>query len=86
MRRVKHLLLVAVLIATILATSAGTASAQGYTGWIEHPYPSAGYWWCEYSGGTYYCQDEWGNWFPANPNWYNAAYDEMMRVYGQGVL
>jgi hypothetical protein len=85
-RKGKLLLMVAVLTALMLAVSAGKASAQGYTGWIQHPYPSAGYWWCEYSGGAYYCQDEWGNWFPANPNWYNQAYDEMMRVYGQGVL
>jgi hypothetical protein len=85
-RRVKLLMLAVVLTATTLATNTGTASAQGYTGWIEHPYPSAGYWWCEYSGSAYWCQDEWGNWFPANPDWYNAAYAEMMRVYGQGVL
>jgi hypothetical protein len=86
MRRVKLLVLAVVLTLAMWATSALPASAQGYTGWIEHPYPSAGYWWCEYSGGAYWCQDESGNWFPANPNWYNAAYAEMMSVYGQGVL
>jgi len=82
-RLVVAALLVALLVAAIVAAPAG---AQGYAGWIKHPYPSAGLWWCEYSGSAYWCQDEWGNWFPANPNWYNAAYDEMMRIYGQGVL
>lgn len=80
------LLVLALVAAAMLMAGSSPAAAQGYTGWIEHPYPSAGYWWCEYSGSAYWCQDEWGNWFPANPNWYNAAYVEMMRIYGQGVL
>ena len=82
-----RLLVVAMLAAVILAlATAAPAGAQGYTGYMEHPYPSAGVWYCDYYGSDYYCQDEWGNWFPANPNWYNAAYAEMMRLYGQGVL
>jgi hypothetical protein len=84
--RVKLLLMVAVLTALMLATSAGTAAAQGYTGWIEHPYPSAGLWYCDWYGSEYWCQGNGGTWFPSNPDWYNASYDEMMRVYGQGVL
>ena len=82
-RRATLLIITAILDLLMTAAPAG---AQGYTGWIEDPYPSAGYWWCEYSGSAYWCQDEWGNWFPANPNWYNAAYAEMMSLYGQGVL
>ncbi len=48
--------------------------------------PSAGVWYCDYYGSDYYCQDEYGNWLPSNPNWYNAAYAEMMRIYSPGVL
>ncbi len=81
-----RLLIAATFAVTMLVTSAGPALAQGYTGWIEHPYPSAGYWWCEWSGEEYWCQDEWGNWFRSNPDWYNAASAEMMRVFGQPVL
>jgi len=86
MHRVKLLVLSAVLAVAMLATSAGNASAQGYTGWIEHPYPSAGLWYCNYYGDGYWCQDEWGNWLPASPHWYNASYNEMLRVFGVGVL
>ena len=85
MRGAKPLVL-ALVAAGMLVAGSSPAAAQGYTGWIEHPYPSAGLWYCDYYGSDYYCQDEWGNWFPANPNWYNAAYAEMMRIYGQGVL
>ena len=83
MTRLSTMLVVALLLSLLAAAPAG---AQGYTGYIEHPYPSAGVWYCDYYGSDYYCQDEYGNWFPANPNWYNAAYAEMMRIYGQGVL
>ena len=85
MRRTR-LLVAVVLAAIMLLAESSPAAAQGYTGWIEHPYPSAGLWYCDYYGSDYYCQDEWGNWVPANPNGYNAAYAEMMRLYGQGVL
>jgi hypothetical protein len=85
MRRVK-LLVLAVLASAMLSLSAAPASAQGYTGWIEHPYPSAGLWYCDWYGDTYWCQGNGGIWFPSNPDWYNASYDEMMRVYGVGVL
>jgi hypothetical protein len=85
MRRVKHLV-AAALAVTMLALSAAPASAQGYTGWIEHPYPSAGLWYCDYYDGEYWCQGNEGIWVPANPNWYDATYNEIMRVYGQGVL
>jgi hypothetical protein len=47
------------------------------------PVPSAGVWYCDYYCSDYYCQDEWGNWFPATTDWYNAAYAEIMRLYGQ---
>ncbi len=77
----------------MVITSAVPASAQGYTGWIENPYPSAGLWWCDwyedggmYDGWTYWCMNEHGTWAPANPDWYNANSAEMMRVYGQPVL
>jgi hypothetical protein len=86
MHRIKFLVVVAVLTASMLVASAAPASAQGYTGWIEHPYPSAGLWYCDYYAGEYWCQGNGGTWFPANPDWYNAAYAEMMSIYGQGVL
>ena len=74
-----------VMVMTTLNTNA--ALAQGYTGWVEHPYPSVDYFWCEYFGDEYWCWSPLGEmWFPANPNWYNQAYDEMLRVYGQGIL
>ena len=41
MRRVKHLV-AAALAVTMLALSAAPASAQGYTGWIEHPIRALG--------------------------------------------
>jgi hypothetical protein len=85
MRRVKLLVLILVAVAS-LALSAAPASAQGYTGWIEHPYPSAGLWYCDWYGDEYWCQGNHGIWAPANPDWYNASYDEMMRVFGVGVL
>ena len=70
-------------MAAIVAAPAG---AQGYTGWIEHPYPSAGLVYCDWYGSQYFCMNESGTWVPANSDWYNTSYDEMMRVYGQGVL
>ena len=85
MRRAR-LLVAVVLAAIMLLAGSSPAGAQGYMGWIEHPYPSAGLWYCDYYGSDYYCQDEWGNWFPASPTWYDASYAEMMRLYGQGVL
>jgi uncharacterized protein (DUF2062 family) len=85
-RRVRLVFLVAALTAAALAVSAGTASAQGYTGWIEHPYTSAGLWYCDWYCGQYWCQGNGGIWAPVNLDWYSATYDEMMRVYGQGVL
>jgi hypothetical protein len=53
---------------------------------MEHPYPSAELWSCDWYDSQYWCQDEWGNWFPANPDWYNQASAEMMRIFGQAVL
>ena len=85
MRRIR-LLVVAVLAAVMMAAMATPAGAQGYTGWIEHPYPSAGLWYCDYYDGEYWCQGNGGTWFPSSENWYNASYDEMMRIYGVGVL
>ena len=81
MRRIK-LVVLAVVVAALLALSAGSAVAAE---WIQHP-RTGGWVYCDYYGSEYWCQDEWGNWFPANPNWYNAAYNEMMRIFGQGVL
>jgi hypothetical protein len=75
---------VVALLVTLLAAS--PAAAYTPTGWVEHPYPSAGLWYCDYYGSDYYCQDERGNWFPAAPSWYDASYAEMMSIYGQGVL
>jgi len=85
MRRLR-LFVVAVVAVVGLAGTAAPAGAQGYTGWIEHPYPSAGLWYCGWYGSQYQCQDESGNWFPANPNWYNQTSAEMMRLFGQPVL
>jgi len=83
MTRLITMLVVALLLSLLAAAPAG---AQGYTGYIEHPYPSAGLWYSDYYGSDYYCQDERGNWFPAAPSWYDASYAEMMSIYGQGVL
>ena len=83
MTRLITMLVVALLVTLLAAAPAG---AQGYTGYIEHPYPSAGLWYCDYYGSDYYCQDERGNWFPAAPSWYDASYAEMMSIFGQGVL
>ena len=86
MRTVKLLVLTLLAVAA-LALSAATASAQGYTGWIEHPYPSAGLWYCDYYGDEYWCwSSNNGQWVPANPNWYDASSAEMMRVFGEPVL
>jgi hypothetical protein len=60
---------VAVLAVAMLVSASGPAGAQGYTGWIEHPYPSAGLWYCDYYGEGYWYMNENGQWFPANPNW-----------------
>ena len=84
MYRATLLTLAAVLVTLIVATPAG---AQGYTGWIENPYPGAGQWYCDYYGEEYWCYSpSAGQWFRANPNWYNANSREMMDVYGQPVL
>ena len=96
----KFLLAVIVAAAMFVGVTA-PAVAQGYTGWIEHPYPSAGLWWCEwvedggpYEGWTYWCnlplyptepEGEW-IWMRPNPDWYNASTAEMMRMFGQPVL
>lgn len=85
MRRVRFVM-VALLMMGMMAGAAAPASAQGYTGWIEHPYPSAGLWYCDWYGSQYMCQSEDGNWFPANPDWYDQTSAEMMRVFGQPVL
>jgi len=85
MRRVR-LFVLAIVAVVGLASTAAPALAQGYTGWIENPYPSAGLWYCDYYGSEYWCQNEQGIWFRANPNWYNANSREMMDVYGQPVL
>ena len=86
MRRAR-LLVVAVLAALMLVAGSSPAAAQGYTGWIEHPYPSAGLWYCDWYGDGYWCwSSNNGQWIPTNPNWYDASYAEMMRVFGQGVL
>jgi len=71
----------------VLAAATAPASAQGYEGWIMHPYPNAGYGWCgwvqdggPHDGWTYWC---WSpsveQWFPANPDWYDQAAAEMER-------
>jgi hypothetical protein len=86
MRRMKLMVVTLLVTAVMLAGASVPASAQGYTGWIENPYPSAGLWYCDWYGSEYWCQDEWGNWFRANPNWYNQNSAEMLRVYGQPVL
>ena len=86
MHRVKLLATSLALASLVAATMAAPAGAQGYTGWIEHPYPSAGLWYCDWYGDTYYCQGNGGTWFPDNPDWYNLTSDEMMRVNGQPVL
>jgi hypothetical protein len=41
-----------VLVAVAMVVSVGPALAQGYTEWIDHPYPSAG-WSCEWYGEEY---------------------------------
>ncbi len=69
-----------------MSAMSGPAQAQGYTGWIEHPYPSAGLWYCDWYGSEYWCQGNGGVWFPSNPDWYNASSAEMMRVFGEPVL
>lgn len=75
MHRIKLMVLV-VIAATALPISAvpASASAQGYEGWTLHPYPNAGYWWCEHYGSEYRC---WfpaaEQWFPANLDWYDQA-------------
>jgi hypothetical protein len=81
-----RILVVAVVAVVGLTGTAAPAGAQGYTGWIEHPYPSAGLWYCDWSGSQYWCQNESGTWVPANPDWYKQASAEMMRVFGQPVL
>ncbi len=74
MRRVR-LLVVALLMVGMLAGAAAPASAQGYEGWIDHPWPNVGYWWCEWFGEEYWCNapnlstGEW-TWFRADPGWY----------------
>jgi len=84
-----------------LALSEKYAMCVPHDSWIEHPYSSAGRWWCEWvedggphDGYSYWCnaplyptdpEGEWV-WFRANPDWYNANSVEMMRVYGQPVL
>jgi len=71
-RRVRLLVLATLLAAAMLATSALPASAE----WIDHPLPTAGYWWCDYyqdggpyEGYSYWCMDEYDNWFRARPGW-----------------
>jgi hypothetical protein len=86
MRRIRLLVASPIFAVGMLVTSAVPASAQGYTGWIEHPYPSAGLWYCNWYSDGYWCQDEGGTWLRTNPDWYDQAYNEMMRVYGVGAL
>ena len=87
-----------ILAAAMLLAGAAPAIAQGYTGWIEHPYPLIGQWDCEwfedggqYDGWSYWCYDPNSTrgvegWVRMNPDWYDIASYEMMRVYGQPVL
>ncbi len=65
----------------VMLTLSSPALAQSYTGWIEHPFPNVGYWWCDwykdggiYEGGySYWSQTEDGQWLLAEPDWYNEA-------------
>jgi Spy/CpxP family protein refolding chaperone len=50
MRRIKLLVLAALLAAAMLATSAAPASAE----WIQHPM-TGNWWWCDYYGSEYWC-------------------------------
>jgi hypothetical protein len=84
MRRVR-LLVVALLMGGMMAGVSAPASAQGYEGWIDHPYPDVGYWWCEYDeAGKYWCMapdmltGEW-SWFGAHPDWYDNTVASMAR-------
>ena len=61
------------LLASALLVQGIPASAQAYTGYIQHPYPNAGTWYCDWYSGVYWCQDQYGNWFRANPDWYDQA-------------
>ncbi len=81
-----RLVVLALLLVGMMAGATAPASAQGYTGWIEHPYPSAGLWYCDWYGSQYMCMNEAGTWVGANPNWYDASVAEMMSVFGQPVL
>ena len=70
MRRVKLLVAAIVAVIMLMVMAAAPAGAQGYTGWIEHPYPSIGLWYCNWYDGTYWCTGPSGVWFPASPDWY----------------
>ena len=78
----RHFWLTVVTVVLTLALAASPAVAQTM---YYHP-NSGNYWYCDYYGSDYYCQDERGNWFPASPTWYDASYAEMLRIFGQGVL
>ena len=82
-----RLLVAAIFAVAMLAGVAAPAGAQGYTGWIENPYPGAGQWYCDYYGEEYWCWSPSAEqWFRATPNWYNANSQEMMDLYGVPVL
>ncbi len=66
MRRLKLLVLAAMLTAAMLATSATPASAE----WIQNP-TSGEYWYCDYYlDGYYWCWvPSYGGWTGAIPGW-----------------
>jgi len=57
MTRLITMLVAAVLAAIMLVAGSSPAAAYTPTGWVEHPYPSAGLWYCDYYGSDYYCQN-----------------------------
>lgn len=87
-----RLLVAAMLAATMLVTSAVPAAAQGLEGWILHPFPEAGYWWCEwvedggrYEGYSYWCWASNGEyWFKSDPDWLEKTTVEFEQARARG--
>jgi hypothetical protein len=84
MRRVRLLVIAALL--TLLASSEALAyTPQGE--WVDNPYPGDNPFYCDYYGSEYWCYAaNGGQWFRANPGWYDENYREMTEGYGVGVL